>query len=102
MYVAICFERDDNKNRSNRAKHGISFDTAVSVFADPASIMRPDLEIAGEQRWQTIGRLDRGLVIVVVAHTLRPGEDDSVIRVISARKATPRERRLYEENEGCN
>jgi uncharacterized protein len=47
--VAACFEWDENKNRANRAKHGISFDTAVTVFADPNSIMRVDVEIDGER-----------------------------------------------------
>jgi uncharacterized DUF497 family protein len=50
--VQARFEWNENKNRSNRAKDGISFDTPIGVFADPNSIMRPDLEVDGEQRWQ--------------------------------------------------
>jgi uncharacterized DUF497 family protein len=69
------------------------------LLGDPHLIMRPDLEIDGEQRWQSIGRLAKGLMVVLVVHTLAgvgPG-DEVLIRIISARKATPRERRLYEE-----
>ena len=46
----------------------------------------------GEERWQTIGLIN-GLFVLLVAHTL----EDDLIRIISARKATPRERRLYEK-----
>lgn len=97
--MAARLEWNENKNRSNRAKHGISFDTAIGVFADPNSIMQPDLDFNGEQRWQTVGRVGDGVLIVLVAHTLVGDGDDVLIRVISARKATPRERRSYEEGE---
>jgi len=103
--VAVRFEWDKNKNRSNLAKHGIEFDAAVGVFADPNSVMRFDREIGDERRWQTIGRIPGGPLVVLVVHTLADLEpvsaltDDIEIRIISARKATPRERRLYEEGD---
>jgi uncharacterized DUF497 family protein len=86
------FDWDEAKNRRNVAKHRIHFETAVLVFEDPNAFVRLDRTVDGEDRWQTIGTID-GLVILLVAHTL----DDEVIRIISARKATPRERRLYAE-----
>jgi uncharacterized DUF497 family protein len=97
--VAVRFAWNENKNRSNRAKHGISFDTAADVFADPNAIMRADVDIDGEQRWQTIGRLQEGVVVVLVVHTTVGDGDELLIRIISARKATPRERRSYEEGD---
>jgi uncharacterized DUF497 family protein len=67
------------------------------VFDDPFHASRPDTHPDGD-RWQTIGRV--GPVLVLVIHTLQAGnseEDESVGRIISARKATARERRVYEE-----
>ena len=98
--MPVCFEWDANKNRSNKAKHGISFDTAVAAFTDPSAIIRPDLEFDGEQRWHTIGRIGAGILVILVVHTLIGQDDDQLIRIVSARKATPRERRFYEESDG--
>jgi uncharacterized protein len=76
-------------------KHHLSFDTAQFVFEDPMSLSRPD-SFEGEERWQTIGRI--GSVIIFVIHTLVELRDESESgRIISARKATPFERRSYEE-----
>ncbi len=66
------------------------------VFQDPYAISRPDRIVDGEERWQTIG-LVRGINILVVAHTYPEHHGEDVIRIISARKAAPYERRLYEE-----
>jgi hypothetical protein len=88
----VRFDWDEAKNRRNVAKHRIHFETAILVFEDPYALVRLDRVVHGEERWQTIGMID-GLVVLLVAHTL----DDDSIRVISARKATRRERRLYEE-----
>ena len=96
------FEWDENKNRANRAKHGIDFDFARLAFDDPLALMTQDRDVDGEQRYQLIGSVFAR--IILVAHAVRvntqPGiaEDEPVIRIISARKATPAERRLYEEN----
>ena len=86
------FDWDDAKNRRNVAKHSIHFETAVLAFEDPYALVRLNRIVEGEERWQTIGMID-GLIVLLVAHTL----DDDLLRIISARKATPRERRLYEK-----
>jgi uncharacterized DUF497 family protein len=88
----VRFDWDEAKNRRNVAKHGIHFETAVVAFEDPYALVRLDRVVDGEERWQTIGTID-GLIVLLVAHTLA----DELIRIISARKATPRERKLYEE-----
>lgn len=89
-------EWDERKSRQNRAKHGISFETARLVFEDPQAISIQDRYENGEERWQTIGRVGHE-VILLVAHTCDDEECEEVIRIISARKATPRERKAYEQ-----
>jgi uncharacterized DUF497 family protein len=87
----------DAKNRANKLKHGISFETAQLVFDDPLAASRRD-PYPDEERWQTIGLI--GQVTVFVVHTA-PVDDsennEEVGRIISARKATSHERRAYEE-----
>jgi uncharacterized DUF497 family protein len=90
------FEWDEKKSRANRRKHGVSFEMAREVFADPFCLTIPDQAVEGEERSWTIGRLEK-LVILVVVHATGGVEDVEVTRIISARKATPRERRFYEE-----
>ncbi len=87
---------DEEKNRRNRAKHGVSFETAQLVFEDPFSLSVNDEGVAGEQRWHTLGSIG-GIVVLLVVHTSE--EDTGTIRIISARKATPQERRRYEETD---
>ncbi len=86
------FTWDDRKNRLNKRKHGISFETAIPVFDDPFHLSWQDREVEGEARWQTIGMV-QGVHLLVVAHTIEDGDD--LIRIVSARKATPQERRIY-------
>jgi uncharacterized protein len=93
------FTWDENKNRANCAKHRLSFETAAKVFIDPDALMRQDRDIDGEPRWQTIGCVHEDFLVVLVAHTLISDDGDELIRIISARHATSRERRLYEEGE---
>ena len=91
------FTWDERKNRANRRKHGISFETAVLVFEDPDHLSIQDREVEGELRWQTIGMV-QGKQILLVAHTLSESVrevNEEVIRIISARKATPQERSIY-------
>ncbi len=88
------FEWDEAKDRRNRFKHRVSFETAIKVFFDPFHVSRQDRFVAGEERWQTIGMVD-GVLILLVAHEI--DEEGEAIRIISARKATPRERTEYEE-----
>lgn len=90
-------EWDEQKSRSNLAKHKVSFETARFVFDDPWALSVPDRVVEDEERWQTLG-LVAGTVVLLVAHTYREEEGDEVIRIISARKATRHERRVYEEN----
>lgn len=90
------FEWDEAKSNVNRKKHGLSFTAAGEVFHDPFAVTLPDPSAATEERLWTLGRL-RSLVVAVVVHIDREEAGESIIRIISARKATPRERRLYEE-----
>lgn len=93
------FEWDEHKNRANRTKHGVGFETARLVFDDPLHLSIRDRHESGEERWQTLGSVGN-VVVLLVAHTYR--EDDSgeeVIRIMSARKATARERRRYEQGD---
>jgi uncharacterized protein len=74
-------------------KHGVDFEEAATVFRDPLLLVIPDLEHSQEEeRWIALGNSIRQLLLVVV-HT----EDDSTIRIISDRKAEPRERKQYEQ-----
>lgn len=90
------FEWDENKNVINRNKHGVDFQTASFVFDDPNFLSEQDRIVDGEERWQTIGMVG-GLVILMVAHTVREDENTEIIRIISARKATSKERKHYEQ-----
>lgn len=90
------FEWDEEKNRINRRKHKISFETAVQAFHDPHALAILDRVVNQEERWLTIGSVGP-LIILVVTHTVRE-DDDEVILIISARKATPRERAIYGQN----
>jgi uncharacterized DUF497 family protein len=92
------FEWDEAKNRRNLAKHRISFETAKLAFEDPHALSIQDRTAGDEERWQTLGMIG-GVVVVLVAHTCREEYGEEVIRLISARKATPLERRAYEEND---
>jgi len=90
------FEWDEIKNRRNLKKHKISFESAKLVFDDPQALSDLEREVDGEDRWKTVGVIG-GSVIVVVAYTYRVEGDNEVIRIISARKASPSERRAYGE-----
>ncbi len=90
LTLIVDFEWDEEKNRLNIEKHGISFEEAVHVF-DDVHLSRPDTrEDYGEVRTITIGMI-AGTVVAVVVHTDR----DEAIRIISARKANKRERSDY-------
>lgn len=90
---------DEAKNRRNQHKHGVSFETAQLVFADPHHVSIQDRFEGGEERWQTLG-LVGGVVVLLVAHTTYEDDnDEEVIRIISARKATQRERLRYEQTD---
>jgi uncharacterized DUF497 family protein len=90
------FEWDDVKDRRNLRKHKISFENAKRVFDDPHALADPDREVDDEVRWQTVGVIGDSITIVV-AYTYREEDGEEVIRIISARKASPLERRAYGE-----
>jgi uncharacterized DUF497 family protein len=94
---ALRWTWDPAKAALNRAKHGLSFDTAVQVFDDPFHASKPDPHPDGD-RWRTIGMIGPAVVLVVHSWPEAELEDgESTGRIISARKATPSERRVYEE-----
>jgi uncharacterized DUF497 family protein len=93
--MALQFEWDKNKAFDNKRKHRISFEEAATVFGDPLTLTISDpLHSEGEQRFVTIGMSYRQNLIIVV-HCDR----DERIRIISARKATKREREEYEKQD---
>ena len=90
------FEWDPAKAASNARKHGVSFEDAATVFANDLLLsMLDDEHGGGEERWISQGRTRDGRLLVVV-HTWRELEDRTLVRIISARRTTPRERRRYE------
>ncbi len=88
------FEWDARKAASNERKHGITFALAAAVFADVFAEKKVESDDHGEVRWQILGQVGRTLVRVT--YTTRDEEGTEIIRIISARKATPGERRAYE------
>lgn len=98
MYNAMHFEWDAEKNRTNQTKHsGVDFETASRVFADPDLMLRKDRVIDGEQRWQAIGGVRKAVLLVVHVYLEEESTGEETIRIISARQANPRERRIYLE-----
>ena len=92
------FEWDAAKNRSNQKKHaGIDFETASRVFGDPSLIIRKDRAMDGEQRWHAIGAVRKAVLLVVHVYREENPNGEEVIRIVSAREADPRERRIYLE-----
>ncbi len=88
------FDWDTNKNKENIKKHKISFEEAKEVFYDDNAILFDDPDHSDyEERFLIIGRINN-LNIYVVSHCYL--ENDGVIRIISARKATKNERETYE------
>jgi uncharacterized DUF497 family protein len=91
------FVWDDKKARANLRKHRVSFETAARVFTDPHALTVQDRIDGGEYRWLTLGRVGE-ITLLLVVHTLEedPGGGE-VIRIISARRADPKERKRYEQ-----
>ncbi len=88
------FEWDENKEKSNLRKHKISFDEAETVFFDSFSVTIPDPDHSTEEnRFIDIGMSDKNRILVVV-YT----EREARIRIISVRKATKAERKIYEQD----
>jgi uncharacterized DUF497 family protein len=92
--MSPSFEWDEAKARSNQQKHGVSFPEAATAFADPLAAIFSDPDHSGDEvREILVGQSERGRLLVV-SFTER-GDN---IRIISARAATPGERRRHEEN----
>ena len=91
------FDWDPFKARSNQRKHGVSFRLATSVLRDPMALTIYDEGHSGsEDRWVTLGQAENGQLLVVV-HTWDSIESAEVkVRIISARRADPRESRDYQ------
>jgi len=91
------FEWDPVKARTNQRKHGVSFEDAMHVFEDSYALFEQDrTDEAGELRWQAIG-FAGGMAVLLVAHASREEGEDELIRLISARRATRKERKRYEQ-----
>jgi uncharacterized protein len=91
--MSLQFTWDPQKATSNLRKHKVGFPEAATAFADPQSLTIPDPDHSvGEERFVLIGQSERRR-LVVVAHV----ERGDLIRIISARPATRRERKTYEE-----
>ncbi len=94
--MSLRFEWDPNKAEANLAKHGVSFEEAMTVFADPLARIFPDEEHSVDELREIIIGHSAGHQLILAYFT---GIDDRV-RIFSARKATRRERKDYEENVG--
>lgn len=94
------FDWDPDKASRNYRKHGVDFETARLVFADQHALTIFDRFIGAEQRWHTLGMVEGSLLLLVV-HTIcdmnEGGLFGEIIRIISARPATRKERWRYEQ-----
>ena len=90
------FEWDPAKAEHNLAKHGVLFEEAITVFGDTQGLDGPDVEhSSSEQRFLRLGKSALGRILMV-AYTVRRQEDEKeTIRIISARRASKKERRQY-------
>jgi uncharacterized protein len=105
----VRYEWDESKNRANLAKHGIRFEAAIGVFDDPDCVIEPSYDDpeTGEERWLAIGFTPAYARELVVIHVYRYQEwrsqaeadwkAEEIIRILSARKANPSERRRLEK-----
>ena len=93
--MKIVYDWDHNKAAANKRKHGVSFETASLVFLDANCVSEIESHVDGEERWQTLG-LVAGVLMLMVIHTTFDENDIEFVRIISARRATPRERAKYE------
>lgn len=93
---AISFEWDEKKNAANKKKHGISFEEAESVFYDPDALVIDDPDHSDDEERFIILGFSASAKMLVVSHCYR--DNDQIIRIISARKATRSEEIQYNEN----
>jgi uncharacterized protein len=91
--AVVRFEWDPRKSRANKAKHGVSFEEARTAFLDEHARVIPDPQHSDEEDRFVLLGLSVQLRVLVVCHCYR--EADQIIRIISARRADPTERRQY-------
>lgn len=93
--MAYRFKWDSDKARENRAKHTVDFEEAQRVFDDPLVVdWIDDRQDYGEVRFAALGMVDERLIFVAFSMP-----DDDTVRIISARKAMPNEKRRYHEEQ---
>ena len=91
------FEWDKNKENINIKKHGVTFEQASYVFADEFSLNRFDDEHSeNEDRWVLLGKSLNEILLLVI-HTFRNNDGTEFVRIISARKATKKEKQIYQK-----
>lgn len=93
----MIFEWNEEKAKKNIEKHGVSFEEAVTVFEDYNALFRDDPDHSDDEDRFILMGLSEKLNLLVVCHCVRK---EDVIRIISARKATKREKSQYEERRG--
>jgi uncharacterized DUF497 family protein len=94
----IEFDWDPDKEASNRAKHGVAFELARTVFLDPLAASIPDEDHSGdEERWITSGQSADGTLVLVIHTWVQTDEYHALVRIISTRRPTRREARQYRE-----
>ena len=94
----ILFEWDESKNRADKRKHGVSFEEAQTVFLDESAIRFFDPDHSTEEDRFLMPGISIHLRVLVVCHCFRV--DDSLIRIISARKANRKEAATYRDYRG--
>ena len=97
--MRIDFDWDPAKATSNTAKHGVTFEEAMTAFRDPLarSILDRD-HGAGEERWVTLGEAATGNLLVIVHTWTEIDLERAAVRIISARRPTRNEARQYRED----
>jgi uncharacterized protein len=90
----MTLEWDENKNRENLLKHGFDFTDAGQLFGNPMLVVPDIRKEYGENRWIGVGRINNGMIAVIVFTE----KENGTIRIISMRKASKKERKKYEDN----
>jgi uncharacterized DUF497 family protein len=94
------FDWDARKSQSNRRKHDVSFEEAATAFLDPDGLDGEDLEHSEiENRRLRLAKSSLGNVLLI-AYTIRSKNNEEITRIISARRASRKERKKYEAKEG--
>ena len=93
--ASLLFEWDPRKDAANQLKHGVSFQTAAVAFQDPLAALHDDPEHSDDERREILVGHDALGRLLLVAFTERQGK----IRIVTARRATKRERQAYEASQ---